>query len=159
MAQQSSGDTFEVMNGNDYIRVEDILAQLATKGLDRISEVRADLAIIPDARWIMDSRVLIAECKRWPAASGSVVLPAMTVGGTTTVFPELPADHLVEARKRVISRQLFLIVLITLIVFAAPALVLNSDLPSGLQLAIVTYDGIVAAYAAAYTFSALDKRK
>lgn len=104
---------------------------------------------------------MVLQCKTWPkiSLSRSVALPAMTVSGTTTVFPELPADHLAEARKQVISWQLFLIVLVTLIMLAAPAVVLTSDLPSDVQLAIVTYDGIVAAYAAGYTFYALDKRK
>jgi hypothetical protein len=117
------------MNGNDYIPAEDILAllvtQLATKGLDRISGVRADLALTPDTRWIpdLDLRTLIVEFKRWPAVP-HVVLPAMTVGGTTTMFPDLPADHLAEPRKLVISRQQFLIILITLIVLALPAAVL-----------------------------------
>ena len=73
------------------------------------------------------------ECKRWPAVP-SAALPAMTVGGSvaTTKFPELPADRMAEARKQVIARQLFLIVFVTLIVIALPALVLRLGPPSGL---------------------------
>jgi hypothetical protein len=48
---------------------------------------------------------------------------------------------------------LFFIAAITLIVLAVPAAVLASDLPSDVQAAILAYEGIVAAYAAAYAFS------
>jgi hypothetical protein len=54
---------------------------------------------------------------------------------------------------------MLLIALITLIVLALPALALGSGLPSSVQAVIVTYDGVAAAYAAAYTFSDRGKPK
>jgi hypothetical protein len=91
--------------------------------------------------------------------SGSVALPAMTAGGTTTMVPPLPADHLAEEGKQVISGQLFLIILITLIVLAMPAAVLASDLPPDAQAVILAYDGVLAAFVAGYGFSDRGKRK
>lgn len=152
------------MNDHDpWMRPEEVfellVKQIMTGFLDRIPEILAHLTVTPDVQWCTGGRTVIAECKRWHA----VPLPAMTVawyGSVTTTFPELPADHLPEqARKQVISWQLFLIVLITLFVIAAPAVVLSWNLPSQLQLALLTYDGIFATYVASYTFSALDKRK
>jgi hypothetical protein len=90
---------------------------------------------------------------------GSVALPAMAAGGTTTMVPPLPADYLAEPWKLVISRQQFLIILITLIVLAMPAVVLTSDLSPDAQAVILAYDGVLAAYAAAYTFADRGKRK
>jgi hypothetical protein len=73
----------------------------------------------------------------------------MTLSGATCMFPESSADHRAEARKLVISPQQILIILITLIVLAVPAVVFSSDL----RLMIGAYVGIAATYAAGYTFS------
>jgi putative Ca2+/H+ antiporter (TMEM165/GDT1 family) len=93
--------------------------------------------------------------------TGSAAACAATVSGSVaaTMIPPLPADHLAEARKQIISGQLFLIILITLIVLAMPAAVLASDLPPDAQAVILAYDGVLAAFVAGYGFSDRGKRK
>jgi hypothetical protein len=89
--------------------------------------------------------------------SGGLAMASMSFAGNGFVTPALLSDLPAGARKQVISWQLFFLAAITLIVLAVPAAVLASDLPSDVQVAILAYDGIVAGYAAAYTFS--DRRK
>jgi hypothetical protein len=130
-----------------------LVAQTVTRELEISKRIRVIAATRMTSHGISRPNVVF---------TGSVALPAMRVAGygsVTTTFPELPADHSAEARKQVISWQLFLFALITLIAFAAPVVVLTSDLPPDVQAAILAYDGIIAAYAAAYTFSDRGKRK
>jgi len=91
--------------------------------------------------------------------SGGLAMAPMSFVGNGSVTPALLSELPAGARKQVMSWQLFFIAAITLIVLAVPAAVLASDLPSDAQALILAYDGIVAAYAAAYTFSTHDKRK
>lgn len=103
--------------------------------------------------------------RRFAVATGRVYLgptirdslteeSAMTLSGATCMFPGPSADHRAEARKLAISPQQILIILITLIVLAVPAVVFSSDL----RLMIGAYVGIAATYAAGYTFSDRGKR-
>lgn len=91
-------------------------------------------------------------------AASTGVIPDIVVSGGLALAPMSFAGSVTPARKQVISWQLFLFAVITLITFAAPAVVLTSNLPADMQTAILTYDALVAAYTAAYARYAIDKR-
>jgi hypothetical protein len=118
------------MNENDDairrgLAFEQLVRQLVDEVLNRAGEIKAERWYPDVVTRDEDGRLVFWQCKTWRdvSFSGSAALPAMTAGGITTIIPPLPADYVTETQRTlIISRQVFLIVLMWVTVIAVPLL-------------------------------------